>query len=605
MQSRPMLEKFKQSIKNLDAELIGYLVLGTILAWPFLLRADRPELVARRIGSLANVVGLFVCLLVLSLNFLLWLRIATGWPHSLTWARALVALLLAAAAVATVATRHFRRRVIRYAGDVFGSRAARRTVLAGGIASVGLVALGYDPVRRFSHEGRGVVRGSRTNVLLVTFDACAADDTSLGGNPARPTPHLERFAERSITFPQALSASTFTTSSVASLLTGRFPSEHKVYDHGARFHGEALDLTLPRLLRRNGYFTAASVANPHAHPGQALGIAQDFDCLPPPALHSMPLTFPERELTALRGVGDVPELLGDVADQVFISTFTDLRDAVTGLVRPRPSDFPPELSFQQGLRLLAGCRDAGRPFFLWIHVFAPHDPYLPAPPFLNRYLDDGRRAHDPLDLAILPDLRFAARHQNEVGRMRRRYWEWMAQADAAFADFLAKAGPMDDTAVIVSADHGESFDGTLRHASPHHMRGEIHIPLMLRPPGTNGGRRIDGMVSQTAIAPTILETCGLDRPAWMRTPPLLSTQRPEFALGQFFVGSSPFRKITKGTLSAVDGIHQYVFDLAEKRGRLRRWNAVGEIDADRTAEAPEAARKLHAALAARFPDLFG
>jgi arylsulfatase A-like enzyme len=576
-------------------------VAATALAAPFLLKSARPELLAHRIGAFAAVAALFVCALVGALHALIWFRSVAGWPPSLSLARIATVVLVLGAASATAVLRAPRRKVMRYAGEVFCNRTTRRAALAGGIAGLGLTALGYDPVRRLSRPRRGPVRGSRTNIVVVTFDACAADQTSLGGCAVRPTPHLERFAESAVVFGQAIATSTFTSSTAASLLTGRFPSEHLVYDLDGRLHGTDLDRTLPRLLRQNGYFTAASVANPHAHPLQAFGMMGDFDCLPPPPIRSLALTFPEREFLMVDEAADATDLMQGIVRQIFVSPVEELGYALGGAAEH--SEFPPEWSFAQGLRLLARCRASQQPFFLWIHLHAPHDPYLPSPPFLNRYVRDGRHVPAPSKFAVLPDNRFAPRHRGEVERMRLRYCEWLAHADAAFGEFLAQATPMlDDTAMIVSADHGESFDGTLTHDSPHHMRGEIHIPLVVRLPGAHAARRIDSVVSQAAIAPTILDICGLDRPHWMSLPSLLAAERPENAFSQYFSGNSPFHPVSKGTISGVDGRYQYVYDLAAKRGKLRRWNAAGEIDADRTAEAPDAAGRLRAALAARFPE---
>lgn len=583
-------------------------VVFTAAGLPFLYRAEKPQRVLRVISIVAYLAALVVSAFFLLKTMLLWLHIVTGWPEVPGWARIVGSLVLAAAFALAFFRPPLRRPIIRKSLRTFGSRGTRRAVIAGGAASLGLAVMSYDPTRRFFSRASPAGRSNRTNVLLLTFDALAMDETSLHDARWPSTPNIAAFARSALDFTNAISASTFTTPGVASFLTGRFPSEHRLYDLSARLHGADVERNLPHLLRDAGYVTAASVANPHAHPDSSLGIQQDFDFLPPPALVVRTISRPWRQLLSLRGLDEAQDEIESVAHLLAVDLPAKVRDLIPNVPARSWSNSPPELAFQQGMELLARCRATRKPFFLWIHTFTPHHPYLPEPPFRGRFLKGGEDPPSPETVMIVPEYRYPPDQQKVVDRMRLKYCEWLAQSDFAFANFMKAAAPMlENTAVIVSTDHGESFDGVLTHMSPYQMRGEIYIPLLVRLPGRSEAGRIDRFVSQTAIAPTILDICGLERPEWMAARSLLAASPSEgdVAFTQFLVGNDPFGPVRIGTLGAVDGVHQYVFDIVAKRGRLRLWNARGEIDADRSAEAPEAAARLHNALQARFPELFG
>src|SRR5262249_1304252 len=145
-----------------------------------------------------------------------------------------------------------------------------------------------------------------------------------------------------------------------------------------------------------------------------------------------------------------------------------------------------------------------QPFFLWVHFFDPHQPYQVG----------------SLELAVLTPTPYDAE---------------IAQADRGIGrivDWLRQHGVLDDTLVVLTADHGESLG---EHGEPTHglfiSDATIRVPLVWRLPGVfPAGGTYDGPVRHIDIVPTILgvlglpgrlETQGLDlRRAFQgRTPP--------------------------------------------------------------------------------------
>jgi arylsulfatase A-like enzyme len=441
------------------------------------------------------------------------------------------------------------------------------------------------------------------NVLLVTFDALTAEDVSCYGYRLPTTPNIDALAQSSYVFRNNYATCTFTTPSIVSMMTGRYPSNTHVYHYGGPLHGQAAQHTLPGRLRAGGYRTAASVANPGAYPA-CLGFGADFDILPAPPLADLAT----RESVQLFHSATFADDAGRAAR--FVPYMLEqLSPRALGSVH---STFPPHLSFRQAEHILGQLHG---PFFLWVHVFAPHFPYLPEPPYLHRFLRGNElRTHAEFtDMVGLTGLVYPAAKQAVVDKARLRYDEWIAQADGAFGQFMAalrSAGRLNDTAVVVSADHGESFEGGwMGHGGAQQLRPIVHVPLVVHLPRQSERHDITTVVDHTALAPTILDLAGLPRPEWMDGESLTGLmqgqgERPgRLAFTQFFMSNSVFRPVRHGTIGAIDGQYQYVFDLGKGSGALfRLYDTSQSLDLSRTE--PRLAAELHARMRERFPNLF-
>jgi arylsulfatase A-like enzyme len=209
---------------------------------------------------------------------------------------------------------------------------------------------------------------------------------------------------------------------------------------------------------------------------------------------------------------------------------------------------------------------------------------------------------------------YAANDQGRVDKARLRYDEFLADADSAFGAFLSGlegAGSLRNTAVIVSADHGESFQGGVyTHGVRYQTRPEIHIPLIIRMPGQERGSRMSVTADQTALAPTILDIAGVPRPDWMRGESLVpwlnrnnEGEGQGLAFTQYLETNSIFQPVRHGTVGVIDGRHQYVLDLDTGKGILRGLAEAQSWDLDRSAENPALAQTLREAIYSRFPEL--
>ena len=160
---------------------------------------------------------------------------------------------------------------------------------------------------------------------------------------------------------------------------------------------------------------------------------------------------------------------------------------------------------QRALRWLTSRRSED-PFFLFVHYFDPHYAYRHHPAYdrTSGYSGTLRPDMDIWELRAHRDALTADDVDYLVGLHR----EEIAHTDAAVGRLLdavdAKAAER-STLVIVTADHGEEF---LRHGWLGHTRTLyeelLRVPLVIRLPGTPGGRAVDAPVSLVDFVPTLL-----------------------------------------------------------------------------------------------------
>jgi arylsulfatase A-like enzyme len=524
--------------------------------------------------------------------------------HPLSYDKALYAAFLVAFVAALLVPRS--RTEILTSLDGFQSERATRLIIVTTIAAtVALVVIEYV----FS-KATPIVKAAvpqqrpKSNILLITFDALDAEDMSLYGREFPTTPNIDTFAGKATVFKNFFSASTFTTSSVASMLTGTYPSDNYVFQLQGQLRSNDLATTLPRTLQEGGYLTACFLSNPYAYYFTA-GLRGEFDIIPEPHFQGGSLQRLWDASTPLHQNSGV----GSRIDEYF-----DLENAWGNASRmPENASmrFRPAASFDQAREVLEKLPNG---YFLWIHVITPHNPYLPDAVDRGRFLPDSEHTTYEEESGNRWKPHYPANQQSLVNQRRLRYDEFIATADRAFGAFMSEmesAGKLQNTTVIVSADHGESFDGGVyQHSSPDLTRPVIHIPLIISTPGQQERRTISVTADQTSLAPTILELAGVPKPDRMSGPSLARWLNDNgqgdgegLAFTQYFERNSVFQPLQHGSIGVIDGQYQYVYYLETRKGELRPLDESQIWNLDRSAENPERAKALHAALHSRFPDL--
>jgi len=299
-------------------------------------------------------------------------------------------------------------------------------------------------------------------VYLLVVDTLRVDALGCYGG-ARPTPAFDRFAEQAVVFEHCLAPSSWTVPSMASLMTGLYPFHHgttkALQEYGRVLSQQTLNggyTTLAEALKEAGYRTYGVSANGHL--AEKYGFAQGFDEY---AVHE----FAPHQAVAGSWAGLLPRLTGE---QRF-----------------------------------------GQAVFAFLFFFDPHHPYTPQQPYIDAY-DPGWRKHlealPSHDLGNLQRDGFFEKHKAIVPHLRAAYDSEVAALDAYLAELLPTLPGYNDALVIVTADHGESFDehGAVAHGNTVY-EPETHIPLMIKlPQGRLAGARIAAPVSLVDVMPTIM-----------------------------------------------------------------------------------------------------
>jgi arylsulfatase A-like enzyme len=404
----------------------------------------------------------------------------------------------------------------------------------------------------------------RPNIILVTFDALAAREMSLYGYHIETTPFISMWAENATVFSQAQAASNFTASTTASLMTGKRVWTHQTYHIEGSKPLKSETESLPFLLKDYGYFNVALVVNPFASV-RILGMDQSFDITPRASEFSTSASlfgwkFGIIDVMLYRAFGDKIRLHNWIIRNDFIlSKFLNLISRNIS-----QTTVPPEKAFNHFMRIVDN--DIPKPFFAWIHLFPPHDPYLPPEPFVGRFDSSTEmRTYKLQEKSIEYSYKYLFQYQPlpdqimpVVKLLRKYYDEFIAYIDHQFEDFIAEINKreINNTIIIFTADHGESFDhGYFTHGGPFLYEQVTHIPLIIKEPGQNKGYISNTLVEQIDIPATVLDFAGIPVPSWIEGRSLVPLMRGETLSGQpafsmnFEENRSRGNKITKGSIA--------------------------------------------------------
>jgi choline-sulfatase len=282
----------------------------------------------------------------------------------------------------------------------------------------------------------------KSNVILITIDTLRPDHLGCYGYKAIQTPHIDKLASESARFTTVVSQVPQTLPSHCTILTSTYPMFHGIRDNV----GYKLDdskTTLAEVLKRQGFQTGAFVGSFVLD--SRFGLSQGFDTYDD---HFNPEKNPDGFLK----LEELERRAEEVVDH-----------AVQWLEKTNSSS----------------------PFFAWIHLYDPHDPYDPPPPFKARYRSK------PYDGEI-------AYTDEQVGKL-------MA--------FLNRKGLYDKTLIVLTGDHGESFGEHREFKHGYFLYDTtLLVPLLIKPVRQLFGKQIiEEQVRLVDIAPTILQILELPK----------------------------------------------------------------------------------------------
>lgn len=420
------------------------------------------------------------------------------------------------------------------------------------------------------------VDDNRPNIILVTFDGLAARNMSVYGYDRETTPFISRWSKNATVFTKAEASSNFTTPAVASLMTGKRVWSHQTYQiEGTKPIRSSVE-SLPAVLKENGYFNIALVVNPFASV-KVLGMYNRFDMAPSATEFSETASllgwkFGIIDVMLYRLFSDNIRMYNWILKNEFI--FSKFLNLISRNVNR--TEVPPEKAFNKLLEIMDS--NIPKPFFAWIHIFPPHDPYLPPEPFSGSFNTSSELRSYKRQEALVEESykylfqykRYPEEMQPAVNLMRDYYDESITYIDKRFEDFIEKLNKriIENTVIILSADHGESFDhGYLTHGGPFLYEQVTHVPLIIKETGQIAGKVVEDRVEQIDIPATILDLADIPAHSWMEGRSLLPLlrgeklpQRPAFSMN-FEENPSRGHQITRGSIAVWEGDYKLIFYL--------------------------------------------
>ncbi len=328
---------------------------------------------------------------------------------------------------------------------------------------------------------RSTLAGASTRppqgVILILADTLRRDYFQPYGHDRPNAPVLSRLASEGVLFRDAISQGTWTKVSATSILTSLYPSTHGVTDTPDRI--SATITTLAEAYREAGYATFATSSVPFT--GKLTNLQQGVD-----------------ELHERSSIEEIDEMSAKTA-----RVFTD--------------------------RLLGWLDERGdAPFFAFLHIFDPHSPFEPSPPYERLWMDpdtiaEHRRDMEAVSAVVESEFMKAQALPNQAemdasGVDQQRYVErekiWYDASIRAMdveigrlLERLEELGLAENTLIAFVSDHGEEFLEHGRHFHGYNAYGEmVNVPLLLWWPGVlPEALEIDATVQTIDLMPTLLE----------------------------------------------------------------------------------------------------
>ena len=321
------------------------------------------------------------------------------------------------------------------------------------------------------------------NVVMIISDDQAWGDYGFMGHPQIKTPRLDRLARESLVFPRGYVPSSLCCPSLATMVTGLYPSQHRITGND------------PRDPKKKSYTKKWSDPD-------YLALANKMD-------------------NFIAQVPTIPNLLGEHGYLSHQSGKWWLGKYQKGGFTHGMTHGDPSRGGRhgdEGLKIgreglapiddfMSEASKAEKPFFLWYAPFMPHTPHTPPQRLLEKYLNKTDSKHIA------------------------KYWamcEWFDESCGQLLDLLALHGVSDNTIVLYVCDNGWINQQNASRYAPRSKRspneGGIRTPIMIRWPGRVKPERSKHLASSLDLAPTILKACGLEPTVEMQGIDLLDSK---------------------------------------------------------------------------------
>lgn len=375
---------------------------------------------------------------------------------------------------------------------------SRTTLAIGGALAVAVVAgaiwmlVGREPDPDTSVP-------PRPNVLWIVWDTVRSDRLTPYDSTLETTPKLAEWARGARVYEDVVSVAHSTLPSHASMFTGLTSGQHQTHYSHPRL-GDQHD-TIAELLKGAGYDTYLWSSNPHV--SEQTNLHQGFDTVQHP------------------WDGDrLSEAIEIVRAKVVEDRGTGVAAALEGQVRNWAIKASGELAEPNLIRWLES-REGDSPYFAFLNYMEAHRQYIPGRAYRERFMTPAQVERSyTIDQSWLTVWKYVfGLHdysEEDMAIIRATYDATLAELDdllASLLDALRERGELENTIVILTADHGE-------HLGEHHLVDHqftvfeevLRVPLIVHYPERFEPGRDDSPVSNGDVFPTLLELAGVEPP---------------------------------------------------------------------------------------------
>lgn len=348
------------------------------------------------------------------------------------------------------------------------------------ITLAGTVYVGTHKISGSTPVGPQVRNGALPNILLIVGDGIETEHMSLYGYERDTTPHLRQLAERSLLCENNFPNAGPSAASVASILTGKLPTQTRLIYPPDILTGKDAYQHLPAILKTLGY-RSANIGLRYYADAFDLNMRHSFDWANDRELQGFLL--PEWFTGAIgQGAAYFLTQIRDRIESRLLHVFDVERmsDAFDQLVH---APYQSRGDTERIVQLWRWLAEGEEPFFVYLHMLGTHgSKFRP----VRRVFSEGKTQDEPWMTDFYDDA--ILQFDFNVNKI---------------VQGLAHRDLLKDTIVVITSDHGVKHTNRKR------------IPLMFLFPTDDRRRRVSFNTQNLDIAPTLLDYLGMDRPGWM------------------------------------------------------------------------------------------
>ena len=355
----------------------------------------------------------------------------------------------------------------------------------------------------------------RPSFLFIFCDQLRADALGhLNTHPPLRTPALDQLCRTGVRFSSCYTPNPVCVPAREAVVTGRWAHRYRLMDNAGPRVPAAVP-TFPQLLLDSGYATFSAGKQHFRPPRSHRGYARLLLSEGQPAFRQDDdyLLFLQAS-----GFGHLTQPGGRRGPDYYLPQSSPLPDPLhmTPWTAARTADFI------RSHRSVGGAAPS-RPFFAACSFFKPHPPFDPPQSYWDRYPPHsvtlphvGPEDSPPLDSFLLTQNRSKnvdSPGESRVRAIRSAYYALVHQIDDAIAlllDTLRDCALLDNTVVVVSADHGELLGDHSAWGKRSFYEGSANVPLIVSwPSSLPQGAVRDLPVSTIDLFPTFLAAAGI------------------------------------------------------------------------------------------------